>query len=160
VAAVRAWGERRRRGDRGAVAVEFGLIAPFLFLLIFGLIDFGWMFSRDMVVQNVARDSVRVASLEGSYAQVSDTIQTELAAYGIAPSQVTYSITCKNASGTVCANNPTSYNATATSGSSVKVTISYTHNLMTPVGALCSLFGGGCTGNTVVLAKTAEMVRE
>jgi Flp pilus assembly protein TadG len=160
VATVRAWAGRRRRGDRGAVAVEFGLIAPFLFLLVFGLIDFGWMFSRDMVVQNVARDAVRVASLEGSYSQVSSTIQTELTSYGIAPSQVTYSITCTNLSGATCANNAGSYNSVATSGSSVKVSIEYTHDLMTPIGALCGLFGGGCTDNRVVIAKTAEMVRE
>jgi Flp pilus assembly protein TadG len=160
VTSVRAKGERRRRGDRGAVAVEFGLLAPFLILLVFGLMDFGWMFSRDMVVQNVARDAVRVASLEGSYTQVSDTIQTELASYGIASSQVSYSITCRNASGTSCANNASSYNSVATSGSSVKVRIEYTHDLMTPVGAICGLFGGGCADNRIVIAKTAEMVRE
>ena len=41
----------RRAGERGAVAVEFGLIAPLLILLVFGIIDFGWMFNRNTIVR-------------------------------------------------------------------------------------------------------------
>lgn len=150
----------RRRAERGSVAVEFGLIAPLLIMLVLGLMDFGWAFSRDMVVQNVARDAARTASLEGSYAQVKSTIDTELASYGIPSSRVTYTITCSNVSGSNCANNASSYDANVTSGSSVKVSITYTHPFMTPIGTVCSLFGGRCAGSTIVLAKTAEMVRE
>ena len=34
----------RSRSDRGAVAVEFALIVPFMLLLIFGVIQYGWYF--------------------------------------------------------------------------------------------------------------------
>lgn len=35
---------RRIRDQRGSVAVEFGLIAPIFFVLVFGIIDFGRAF--------------------------------------------------------------------------------------------------------------------
>jgi Flp pilus assembly protein TadG len=150
----------RAHGERGAVAVEFGLIAPLLILLVFGIIDFGWMYNRNTVVDNVARDAVRTASLSGSYADVESTITSELASYGIPAAKVDYSITCTNANGSNCANNAASVDGNATSGSSVQVSIEYTHDLMTPVGMVCGLFGGQCAGNQVQLSKTAEMVRE
>lgn len=151
---------RLRRRDSGAVAVEFGLIAPMLLLLVFGLIDFGWMFNRDMMVNNIARDGARVASLSGSYSQVESSIRSSLSSYGMPLAQTRYSITCANPGGAVCSNNAGSYDSNVDSGATVVVTVEYTHNLMTPVGALCSLMGGPCVGNSVVLAKTAEMVRE
>ena len=35
---------KRFRNERGSVAVEFGLVAPIFFLLLFGIIDFGRAF--------------------------------------------------------------------------------------------------------------------
>ena len=35
---------RQIRNERGSVAVEFGLVAPIFFLMLFGIIDFGRAF--------------------------------------------------------------------------------------------------------------------
>ena len=38
---------RNASDQRGAAAVEFALLVPFLCLLLFGVIDFGYMLNRD-----------------------------------------------------------------------------------------------------------------
>jgi len=54
---------RRGSGDRGAALVEFGLVAPVLFLLIFGIIEFGWAFSQFLDVRHGAREAARLAAV-------------------------------------------------------------------------------------------------
>ena len=53
----------RARGDRGAAAVEFALIAPVLFLLIFGIIEFGWAEAQQLNVRHGARETARLAAV-------------------------------------------------------------------------------------------------
>ena len=74
---------RRPRDQRGAVAVEFGLITPILLLLVFGIMEFGYMLNRDTLVNNASRDGARVAALGGSYADIQSAVTTELAGSGI-----------------------------------------------------------------------------
>ena len=52
-----------RRGDRGAVAVELGLLLPILMLLLFGIIEFGIIFNRYTSVAHSAREGVRQLSI-------------------------------------------------------------------------------------------------
>ena len=52
---------RRRRSDRGAVLVESALILPFVFALVFGIIDFGNSFNDYISVRQGARDGLRMA---------------------------------------------------------------------------------------------------
>ncbi len=54
---------RRRGDDRGAVLVEFALVAPLLFLLIFATIDFGWAFGQHLDVRHGAREGARLAAV-------------------------------------------------------------------------------------------------
>ena len=54
---------RSRRRERGAAAVEFGIIAPLLFLLLFGIIEFGWGFSQNLNVRHGAREASRLAAV-------------------------------------------------------------------------------------------------
>src|SRR2546421_10205254 len=52
---------RRSRGrdDRGAVLVEAALLLPFLFALLFGIIDFGFTFNDWISVRQGGRDGMR-----------------------------------------------------------------------------------------------------
>ncbi len=54
----------RRRGQRGAVAVEAALITPVLILLLFGIIEFGMLFKDYLGVTSASRAGVRIASAE------------------------------------------------------------------------------------------------
>ena len=59
------WRRRRRaERERGAVAVEAALVTPILFLLIFGMVEFGMFFKDYLAVGNSVRAGVRMASAE------------------------------------------------------------------------------------------------
>jgi Flp pilus assembly pilin Flp len=49
----------RGHKDRGASLVEFALLAPFLLLVIFGTIEFAWLFSQNLDVRHGAREGAR-----------------------------------------------------------------------------------------------------
>ncbi|WP_183408064.1 TadE/TadG family type IV pilus assembly protein [Nocardioides pocheonensis] len=53
---------RRSRDDRGAAAVEFALIAPFLFMLLFGMITTGLAYNDHVAVANAVREGARLGS--------------------------------------------------------------------------------------------------
>ena len=55
-----------RRNRRGAAAVEFAVVAPLFFLLIFGMIEFGRMVMVQQVITNASREGARVAVLDGA----------------------------------------------------------------------------------------------
>ncbi|MET0565621.1 MAG: TadE/TadG family type IV pilus assembly protein [Acidimicrobiia bacterium] len=52
-----------RANDRGASLVEFALVAPFLLLLIFGMVEFGWLFAQNLDVRHGAREGARLAAV-------------------------------------------------------------------------------------------------
>jgi hypothetical protein len=62
---ARALARRRRlRGDRGAAAVEFALVSLLLFMLLFGIIEFGLAIRDKIAVTSAVRTGGRVASAE------------------------------------------------------------------------------------------------
>jgi Flp pilus assembly protein TadG len=55
-----------RRNRRGAAVVEFALVAPILFLLAFGIIEFGRMVMVQQVLTNASREGARLAVIDGT----------------------------------------------------------------------------------------------
>ena len=55
-----------RRNRRGAAAVEFAIVAPVFFLLVFGMVEYGRMIMVQQVITNAAREGARVGVLDGS----------------------------------------------------------------------------------------------
>lgn len=53
----------KRRLDRGASLVEFAIVAPFLILLLFGIIEFAWIFAQNLDVRHGAREGARLAAV-------------------------------------------------------------------------------------------------
>jgi Flp pilus assembly protein TadG len=49
--------------ESGASLVEFALLAPLLFLLLFGIIEFGWLFAQNLDVRHGAREGARLAAV-------------------------------------------------------------------------------------------------
>jgi Flp pilus assembly protein TadG len=56
----------RLRDDRGAALVEFGLVAPVLFLVLFAIVDFGWVFGQHLDVRHGVREGARLVSVNYS----------------------------------------------------------------------------------------------
>jgi len=54
--------QRRARGLKGQTMLEFALVAPLFFFLIFGLIDYGRLFFVEMNLQNAVEEAGRFAS--------------------------------------------------------------------------------------------------
>jgi Flp pilus assembly protein TadG len=61
---------RTLRGERGASAVEFAIIAPLLFILLFGIIQFGIAFLHVQTIRTAVREGGRMAAVGGSVAEV------------------------------------------------------------------------------------------
>lgn len=56
--------KRRSKRDRGAALVEFAFVAPVMFLLLMGTIEFAMQLNDYQSVRSGLRDAVRVASVD------------------------------------------------------------------------------------------------
>lgn len=54
---------RSRDRDRGAVLIEFAILAMPLFMILFGIIEFGSAFSQNLDVRHGAREGARLAAV-------------------------------------------------------------------------------------------------
>src|SRR5690554_2480659 len=54
-----------KRGEAGASLVEFAIVAPLLFLLLFGVIEFGRLLATHTSVYTAAREGARYATATG-----------------------------------------------------------------------------------------------
>jgi Flp pilus assembly protein TadG len=141
---------RRRRNQHGAAAVEFALVLPILLLLVFGIIDFGYMSYNRNQLTNAAREGARNGSLARTTAVINSSIDSSLG--GIAPSAVTRTITCKGPAPTYTACPANGFDANVQSGGTLQVTLKYHYNWITPIPR----FIGGSSGG-VDITKTVEM---
>lgn len=53
------------RPRRAAAVVEMAIVAPLLLALVFGIIEFGWMFAVRNAMTNAAREGARTGTLQG-----------------------------------------------------------------------------------------------
>ncbi|MEN8114205.1 MAG: TadE family protein [Actinomycetota bacterium] len=54
----------RKKREEGASAVEFALVLPIFILLVFGIMEAGWVFSQQVEVRNAAREGARLAVVD------------------------------------------------------------------------------------------------
>jgi len=75
-----------RRNRQGAAAVEFAIVAPLFFLMVFGMIEFGRAIMVQQVLTNASREGARVGVLDSqtpTASQVTSTVNTYLQNAGI-----------------------------------------------------------------------------
>jgi Flp pilus assembly protein TadG len=80
-----------RRGERGAAAVEFALVVPFLLLLVFGIISYGFMLSFRQAVSQGAAEAARAAAVSPASA---DADKLAAARTALNDSLDTYGVSC------------------------------------------------------------------
>jgi Flp pilus assembly protein TadG len=128
---------RRRlaRRDRGQSLVEFALILPLLFIIVFGIIDFGMGFHSWITVTNSAREGARLGAVHASedeiIAKVNDT------ANNLNPDNLDITVTNADPEGDHV-------------GEPVTVEVNYEYDLITPLAGILHV-------PTFNISSTAEM---
>ncbi len=62
-------GNQSRRGERGTALVEAAFVTPVFLILIFGIMEFGFLFRNYLTIANTTREASRTASVSGSAAE-------------------------------------------------------------------------------------------
>src|SRR5262245_13208010 len=145
----------RRPCRRGAAVIEFAVVAPVLFVLIFGIIEFGRMLMVAQMATNGSREGARYAALSGYTADEVDTYTRQYLQSAGVSSDGVKSVTIqyydpgdkKGAGGWVT----TSKLYDVTSGTPVKLTVDIDYDKVTwlPGGILVSR-GTTLRGTTVM----------
>ena len=79
---------RDLRGQKGAAAVEFAIIAPLLFMIVFAILGFGIAFMQLQTIRGAVREGARISAVGATVSQVQQKVSA--ASTGIVPSgQVT-----------------------------------------------------------------------
>lgn len=84
---------RRRGGSRarGGAIVEFAVVLPVLITILFGIIEYGWVFMVRQTLQHAAREGCRLAVLQTSvepYANVTARVDETLRAANLSGYQI------------------------------------------------------------------------
>ncbi len=120
---------RRARKDTGAAAIEFGLSAPLLVLLVVGTAELGTAVYQGMQAQNAAEAGAVYASKYGfDVAGISSAVSSATAAAGIAatPAPSTF-CGCPTASGVVPTDCTLMCDGNSAPGQYVQVNAQITH---------------------------------
>ena len=67
-------GSLGRRHRRGAAVVEFALVLPIFFLMVFGMIEFGRLVMVRQVLTNASREGARIGVLDGATADEVESV--------------------------------------------------------------------------------------
>lgn len=106
---------RKRIQESGQALVEFALILPILLLLLCGIIDFGWIFSNQLMVDFSARDGARFGAVNASSTTLSTIVTNHVKANALVSVPASLLVTTNKLS------------------SDVSVKVDYSFPLMTPV---------------------------
>ena len=127
------------KNQKGASAVEFAFIAPLLFVLLFGIVEFGFLLYDQVMITNAAREGARAGIIfknpRPTLAEITTVVDTYCATHMINfdPSQITSTSIV-----------PTDSNGNGTlpdSGDSLEVTVQYTYDFLV-FPNLAKLVGG------------------
>jgi hypothetical protein len=79
-----------RKKRRGTSAVEFALVAPWFFMLVLGMVEFGRAVMVQQIITNASREGARVAVLDGtSTTEVTTKVSDYLENAGIEGADIT-----------------------------------------------------------------------
>lgn len=116
-----------RTSERGAVAVEFALLAPVLVMLLLGIMEFGRAYNAQITLSSAAREGVRVMAIGNNSAAARTAVKN--AATGLQPTLTDGNITITPSS--------------CTAGVQTTVNITYTLTTMTGIAGPFAMEGKG-----------------
>lgn len=116
-----------KASERGAVAVEFALLAPILIMILLGIMEFGRAYNVQISLTNAAREGVRAMAINND--QVAARAAAKNAAVSLSPGLGDSNIDFSAPDCSV--------------GSQMTVTINYTLSTMTGVAGPFAMKGTG-----------------
>jgi Flp pilus assembly protein TadG len=130
---------RPRRGRHGQSLVEFAMVVPLFFLLLFGIIDIGRVLFVQMTLQNAVRQAGRFA-ITGNHLTQGTNILSRVQSIAQIAQQAAVGLVLDPAS--IYINGQSSTNATATAGGPrTPVTVSLTAHLQIITPLIGKYFG-------------------
>lgn len=84
----------RHRTERGAAAVEFALVVPLLLIVLLAIIDFGWVFNRQLTLTQAAREGARIMAVHHEDPGAAGTAEARISSITGGGVTVTYPSTC------------------------------------------------------------------
>jgi Flp pilus assembly protein TadG len=132
---------RRWASERGAELIEMAVALPLLLLVVMGIVDFGFLFQRYLVLTNAAMEGARVAVLPGYSMADAQNRATTYASTGGVPGAVTAVAAFVSLPGP--------------GGSWPGVSVTVTHNYAYQyIGPIAGLFGGSFGSVTLTARST------
>ena len=135
---------QRLRSERGAELIEMALVLPVLLLVLMGIVEFGFMFMRFVVLTNAANEGARVAILPSYGAGDAEARAIAFAEQGGVPTGTVAAVMTPNI--------PLTEGARCATGRRVTVTHAYQFSYLNPI---VSMFGP--TLSTITLTGRATM---
>lgn len=136
--------KRRSLGEQGAAAVELALVLPLLMFIVCATIDLGRMIAAQITITQAAREGVRVWALGNGTTT--------------APSGSDVTTAVQNAATGLAGTAPSASESSCITNAQTTVTVTYTFQFLTPVGALASLLPGTpVSGSDIPLTAVARM---
>jgi Flp pilus assembly protein TadG len=88
--------QHRTLRDRGIATLEFVIIMPVLLILLFGVMEYGWMLTKSGEIVNAAREGARAgARVDATNAEINAVVDARMADAGMGG--VGYTTTITNA---------------------------------------------------------------
>lgn len=134
----------RWTSERGAELIEMAVALPLLLLVVMGIVDFGFLFQRYMVLTNAAMEGARVAVLPGYSASDAQSRATAYARAGGVPGAVAATASSVSLPG-----------ANGGSWPGVRVVVTHTYQYQY-IGPLVGLFGGSFSSVTLTAQSTVR----
>ena len=113
--------------ERGAVAVEFALLAPVLVMLLLGIMEFGRAYNAQVTLSSAAREGVRVMAINNNATAARTAAKNSATALKPVLTDTNITITP----------------ATCTTGTQVTLKITYSLSTMTGIAGPFTMEGRG-----------------
>lgn len=116
-----------KTSERGAVAVEFALLAPVLVMVLLGILEFGQAYNAQIMLSSAAREGVRVMAINNNAADARTAAKN--AAASLQPALIDTNITITP--------------STCTTGAQMTFKITYNLSTMTGIAGPFPMEGRG-----------------
>ncbi len=134
----------RWSSERGAELIEMAIALPLLLLVVLGIVDFGFLFQRYLVLTNAAMEGARVAVLPGYTIADAQARASTYALTGGVPAPVNAVATAVSLAG-----------AGGGSWPGMRITVTHVYQYQY-IGPIAGLFGGSFSSITLTAQSTVR----